>query len=104
MNDMDKYVDKAKFYWDLFVVEVKALGDDLYHWITNLSHEERLIGICLFILVLIYMIFSRQIRKNTNPGTGRQFTGALILVMLFAFGVGWNFDFQAGSLSHLFKI
>ncbi len=102
MATTDKYMSQAKYIWEMFVEEVQALGDDLYHWVTNLSDEERVIGICLFIVVLIYMIFSRRVRKETGTGNGRQFTGALVLVVIFAFGAGWGFDSNAGSLSYIF--
>ena len=105
MSATDKYMDQAAYYWDMFVVEVTALGEDLYDWVTTLSNEERVIGICLFIIVLIYMIFSRRVRKNTDTGSGRQFGGALVLVLIFACGAGWNMDVEtsAGAFSHIFQ-
>ncbi len=105
MSATEKYMDQAAYLWDMFVVEVTALGEDLYSWVTNLSDNERVIGICLFIMVLIYMIFSRRVRKNTDSGNGRQFGGALLLVLIFAFGAGWNMDVNssAGSLAHVFQ-
>ncbi|MEM6535886.1 MAG: hypothetical protein AAF613_09630 [Pseudomonadota bacterium] len=103
MASKEELIGQATDLWDLFVVEVKALGDDLYYWVTHLSDEERTIGICIFIVVLMFMIFSRRVKKNTDPGTSRSFTGAFFLVVIFAFGAGWSMDHSAGSLSHLFK-
>lgn len=103
MTSKEELLGRAKDLWDLFVIEVTALGEDLYYWVTHLSDEERTIAICIFIVVLMFMIFSRRLKQNDEPGTGRNFTGAFFVVVILAFGAGWSMDTSAGSLSHLFK-
>lgn len=73
-------------------------------WVRDLSVAEQTLGICLFTVFLIYLIFNAS-RRDKDPGsTNRQFSGALFLVIVIAFGVGWSFDYSAGALSWLFEI
>ena len=103
MTSTEEIIEFSQDVWELFVREVQLLGDDLYHWVTTLSDQERMIGICVFILVLMYMIFSRRVKKDVDTGSGRQFSGALLLVIIFAFGAGWSMDTSAGSFSYIFS-
>jgi len=88
--------------WNQFVIELRSYMSVVQDWIGTLSIGEKIIGMSLFVLVLMYLIVSRS-RKKMDPGSNsRQFTGALILVVIFAFGAGWSMDTGSGSLSHLF--
>lgn len=88
--------------WNQFVIELRSFASEAYHVIMNLSTGEKVLGMVAFIMVLMLMIVMTA-RKKGDPGSNsRQFTGALLLVVLFAFGAGWTLDGGAGSLSHIF--
>lgn len=95
------------------VKEWRVLAEDLWaeivrqffnfaEWLQNLSTAEQTIGICIFIVFLVYLIVRRSSRDKDPGGNQRQFTGAFMVVLLIAFGVGWSFDLEAGSLSYIF--
>lgn len=88
--------------WNQFVIEFRSLIGDIELWIDTLTTGEKIIGICLFTLALLTLIIM-QAKAKTDPGSNsRQFTVALVLVVIFAFGAGWTLDTGSGSLSHLF--
>ncbi|MEL6830248.1 MAG: hypothetical protein AAFO63_08935 [Pseudomonadota bacterium] len=73
-------------------------------WVRDLGVAEQTLGICIFTIFLIYLIFNAS-RRDKNPGSNsRQFSGALFLVIVIAFGVSWSFELTAGSLAWLFEI
>ncbi|MEM8617866.1 MAG: hypothetical protein AAGF20_13145 [Pseudomonadota bacterium] len=89
--------------WDTIAIELRALLIWLQDILADMSMGERIIGISLFALVLMFFIVNAARRKK-NPGSkGRQFSGALFLVVIFAFGAGWTLDSGSGSLSHVFQ-
>lgn len=102
MSAENSKLDAYQTAWDSFVIDVRAFADDAYAYISTMSDQEKIAGLSVFIIVLVVMIFSSSVKKNSNPGSGRQFTGALFLVVIFAFGAGWSVDTSAGSLSHFF--
>jgi len=72
------------------------------HWFSSLSVAERTLGVCGFIVFLIFLMVNAA-RQDRDPGSGsRQFSGALVLVVTVAFSLGWGLDQSAGSLSYLF--
>lgn len=88
--------------WNQFTIELRSYVGEIQIWVEGLSTGEKVIGMCLFALVLLFLIVSKA-RKKSDPGSNRrQFGGALILVVIFAFGAGWSVDTSGGSLSHLF--
>ncbi len=88
--------------FDRFVSEARLFLGDVEHWIQSLSSEEQMAGMAAFILVLMVLIVKGS-RKKEDPGSnGRQFSGALVLVIIFAFGAGFAVESGGGSMSHLF--
>lgn len=88
--------------WNQFVIELRDYASDVLEWLQDLSIGEQLLGLAAFVMVLMFLIVSKA-RKSDDPGgNGRQFTGAMLLVIIIAFGVGWSVDPGAGSLSHIF--
>lgn len=85
-----------------FLAEARVYLGDVEQWIQALSPEEQMAGMAAFILVLMILIVNGS-RKKQDPGSsGRQFTGALFLVVIFAFGAGFAVESGGGSMSHLF--
>lgn len=82
--------------------EAQKAKTEFMYWVQHLSYEERLLGICLFVFVLMMLMFNYS-RRDRDPGSQkRQFSGAIVLVVLFAFGASWILDSGSGQLSHLF--
>jgi len=99
-EEFEPYRDYALTLWD----EALRQFDNASEWIRNLSVAEQTVGICVFTVFLVYLIFNAS-RRDKDPGsTNRQFSGALFVVIVIAFGVGWSFDQSAGSLSWVFQI
>ncbi|MEM7493459.1 MAG: hypothetical protein AAF296_08760 [Pseudomonadota bacterium] len=88
--------------WNQFVIEFRSWISGVQAWMDTLSTGEKVIGLSLFALAVLTMIVM-QAKAKTSPGSNRrQFTVALVLVIIFAFGAGWTLDSGSGSLSHLF--
>ena len=88
--------------WNQFIIELRAYMGEVLDLIETLSMTEKVMGLCLFVFVLMMFILNAS-RRNVDPGSnGRQFTGALVLVVIFAFGAGWTVDTGSGSLAHIF--
>ncbi|MEM5515977.1 hypothetical protein WNY37_03380 [Henriciella sp. AS95] len=86
--------------------DVKAEGVRLYHetihWLMQRSDAEQLVIACIFILLLLWLMIRMSMRKK-DGGTGRNFGGSVVLIMVFAFGLGWMLDSGGGSLSFMFN-
>lgn len=83
--------------------EAHYYTDQTALWFQRRSDGEQIILTCLFILLLLFLIVQMS-RRGKDPGsTGRQFGGSVLLVMVFAFGLGLMIDTGAGSLSFLFQ-
>ncbi len=94
--------DLYKAALNQFVSEAQFYAGQAQDYLVNLSMGERLLGLCAFIMLVMYIIVSRA-RRKYNPGShGRQFVAAVILVSIVAFGTGWTFDSGEGSMSGLF--
>lgn len=72
------------------------------HWLTQRSDGEKLVIACIFILLLLLLIVRMSMRKE-SAGAGRNFGGSVMMVMIFAFGLGWMLDSGGGSLSFVFN-
>ena len=83
---------EAGFYW-----EQASL------WFARRSDGEQLVIACVFILLLLLLIIKMSMRGKDAGSTGRQFGGSVLLVVIFAFGLGWMLDSGAGSLSFVFN-
>lgn len=96
--------DVYKRAFSQFMTEVRFYLGDAQAYINDLTVGERLLALCAFIMLLMYLIVSRA-RKKYNPGShGRQFAGALVLVLVVVLGAGWTFNSGEGMLSYLFSI
>ncbi|WP_300378044.1 hypothetical protein [Henriciella sp.] len=83
--------------------EAHYYADQTALWFQRRSDGEQIILVCLFILLLLFLIVNMS-RRGKDPGsTGRQFGGSVVLVMVFAFALGLMIDTGAGSLSFLFQ-
>ncbi len=88
--------------WKQVMIDLRAYLGVVQSWIETLSETEKVVGLCVFVVVLMILIVNRSRRKRDPGSNGRQFTGALVLVVIFAFGAGFTVDTSGGSLSHLF--
>ncbi|WP_084399188.1 hypothetical protein [Henriciella aquimarina] len=84
--------DEALHYWG-----------EILHWLSRRSDAEQLVIACVFILLLLGLIIRMSMRGKDPGSTGRQFGGSIVLVMIFAFGIGWMIDAGAGRFSFLFS-
>ena len=82
--------------WDLIVHEARHAANDLGIWLERLSDTQRVIGLCVFALILLILAFRPQQlakrRRKRETKQGSEFFFALVIVMIFAFGIGWGFD------------
>ena len=72
-------------------------------WFQRRSDGEQLVIACVFILLLLMLIIRMSMRGKDPGSSGRQFGGSLLMVMIFAFGLGWMLDSGGGSLSFVFS-
>ncbi len=102
LADSKNSSDPYQAVFEQFMIEVRFYLGEVQGWLLSLSDGEKILGLCAFVLVLMLIIVSKA-RRNEDPGSnGRQFSGALVLVLIFAFGAGWTLDAGDGSFAHLF--
>ena len=90
--------------YEEFMGEVSFYVGEVREYFTDLSMPERVFGLCLFILFLIYLIVARA-RRKYNPGSiGRQFVGAVVLVGIVLLVGFVMFDHTPGAYSSLFQL
>ena len=87
----------AKF-WHEFSYDMKNLMGDFSVWLSRLSEAEQLLGLCLFILVLFFLVVRRPNEQKQSGAMGRQFAMALLIVTIFGFGIGWLIDDGAANV------
>lgn len=102
MANATKQIGPYEAAWNQFVLEIRAWVADIADWINALTTGEKVIGLCLFALALLALMVNQARAKNTPGSNSRQFTVALSLVVIFAFGSGWTLDTGAGSFAHVF--
>ncbi|MEE9380445.1 MAG: hypothetical protein V3V03_03485 [Hyphomonadaceae bacterium] len=83
--------------WNQIIFDAKYMMTDLNVWLQRLSESEKLLGLCIFILVLLYFVIRRPSDQKESGAMGRQFAMALVVVVFFSFGIGWLVDDGAGS-------
>ena len=89
---------------DQFMIDVTFYVDQVRTYFIDLSLEERVLGLCVFILFLIYVIVTRA-RRRYNPGSvGRQFATAVLVLGVVMFGGNIIFGTGAGAYSGLFDL
>ena len=71
-------------------------------WLGRRSESEQLVIVCALVLALLLLIIRFSFRDRAASG-GSQFGGSVVMIMIFAFGLGWMFDSGAGSLSFVFQ-
>ncbi len=77
---------------------------DTFSWFQQAQDAERLIVICLFILLFLALIAHKDSDgKRRSGGLFRQFAGAVMFVCVFAFATGWVLEarHEYGFLSWL---
>ena len=90
--------------YDEFMGDVAFYLNEVSEYILELSMAERVFGLCVFILFLIYLIVARA-RRKYNPGSiGRQFVGAVVLVGVVLIVGDVLFDHTPGAYSSLFQL
>lgn len=89
---------------DRVMIELRHLQDNFMYWVQHLSDSEKLVGMCMFVFVLMLLMVNRSRREDERKpiGSGRQFSTALLLVVVFAFGAGWMLDSSGADFSYLF--
>lgn len=89
--------------WNQFVIDVRRHVESAADFVSDLSEAEKLMGVGIFVLVFLIMLLMLSATKRNNPtGNGRQFSGAMFVVIVVAFGVGWTWDTTSGSMAHIF--
>jgi hypothetical protein len=63
-------------------------------WLQDRSDGEQLIMASFFVLLLMALIVQMSLRRE--DGVARNFIGALFMVVVFAFGLGWMIDADFG--------
>lgn len=86
---------------NIFVIGYKRLEEvfvdflnGVMVWLQNRSDGEQLILATFFILLLMTLIVRMSMRRE--DGLARNFIGALCMVGIFAFGLGWMIDSRFG--------
>ncbi|GGB74384.1 hypothetical protein [Henriciella pelagia] len=90
-----------KIYSDI-MTEVSRRYEATVHWLMQRNDAEQLIIACVFILLLLWLMIRRSMR-NKDGSTSRNFGGSVVLIMIFAFGLGWMLDSGGGSLAFMFR-
>ena len=78
--------------WEDFRVFAGNCWSDLVFWVARLSDTEQLVLIATFILILFALILVNAGNRDEHPGNGRLFFMSVLMVGVFAFGVGWILD------------
>ncbi|MEM7328761.1 MAG: hypothetical protein AAF437_08485 [Pseudomonadota bacterium] len=89
---------------DQFMIDVKFYVGEIRSYFIDLTLEERLLALCVFIMFLIYVIVARA-RRKYNPGSlGRQFATAVLVLGVVMIGGNILFGKGAGAYSGIFSI
>jgi len=72
-------------------------------WFASRSDGEQVVIACVFILLLLMLIIRMSMRGKDPGGTSRQFGSSILMVTVFAFGLGWMLDSGAGTLGFIFQ-
>lgn len=89
---------------DQFMIDVNFYVGEVRTYFVDLTIEERLLALCVFILFLIYVIVARA-RRKYNPGSlGRQFATAMLVLGVVMIGGNVLFGSGAGAFSGFFEI
>ncbi len=89
---------------DQFMIDVRFYFGEMDTFFSDLSLEERLLALCVFILFLIYIIVTRA-RRKYNPGSlGRQFATAVLVLCAVFLGGGILFGSEPGSWGGIFAV
>ncbi len=88
MEHMNFKADWDRFLYD-FHRDIKHFSRDIQDWMHNLSTGEAMIGLCLFTLVLLFIMIRRPQGYKQGGGMTRQFVLAMTVVVLFGFGAGY---------------
>lgn len=78
--------------WNLIVREAHNGAHEFSIWTSRLSDAERIAGLCVFIMILFCLMVRPRKRPRRAAKSGPQFTYAVIIVIIFAFGFAMTFD------------
>ena len=88
--------------WERVTSVLGPMADDAFIWLGDREPGERLILATFFILLLLFLIIRMSTRREDS--TGRNFGSSLLLIVVFAFGLGWILDGDSAFLSSVFNI
>ncbi|MEO1659857.1 MAG: hypothetical protein AAFR51_02630 [Pseudomonadota bacterium] len=89
---------------DQFMIDVRFYFGEMRTFFVDLTLEERLLALCAFICVLIYIIVARA-RRKYNPGSlSRQFATAVLVLCAVFLGGGILFGAEPGSWGGIFAV
>lgn len=72
--------------------ELEIMADQIIVWASRLSDVEKLLGLCLAILVLFMLIVRPSNKRKRDRSESIQFIFAMTLVIGAGLSVGWFFD------------
>jgi hypothetical protein len=78
--------------WNIIVSQARHGAYDFSIWASRLSDAERIVGLCVFVLVLMCLMVRPKRKPKREVKSVPQFAYALVIIMIFAFGIGMAFD------------
>lgn len=84
--------------------QFEEMSHDIFVWFKRAEDAERIIVMCVFILLLLVLFTHRDTDgQRGSGGIFRQFFGAFLFVCMFAFAAGWVMEarHEYGFLSWL---
>ena len=84
----DAYEDAVEAFEGL----TRDATHDALVWFSRLTDVERLMGLCGFILLLFVLVLVKATSRTAQPGHGRSFLSAFVLVVSFSFMSGLLID------------
>lgn len=89
---------------DQFMIDVSFYLDQIGTYFVDLTLEERLLALCVFIVFLVYIIVARA-RRRYNPGSlSRQFGTAILVLGVVMIGGNIIFGNGSGTYDGIFDI
>jgi hypothetical protein len=90
--------------FDQFMIDVKFYAGEIRTYFVDLTLEERLLALCAFIVLLIWVIVSRARRKYYPGSLARQFATAVLVLGVVMIGGNIIFGTGAGAYRGIFEI
>lgn len=81
--------DLGRIFYDI-KLEFMDFSRDMFGWFQRAEDAERLIVLCVFILLLLALFAHKDTDgRRRSGGIFRQFLGSIMFVCVFAFATGW---------------